>query len=55
VREKGKSQCTDRGICGRDGRAAEKWGMMSGMTMGRAKRVHRSMTMRVPMVVKRKL
>jgi len=28
---------------------------MSGMTMGRAKRVHRSMTMRVPMVVKRKL
>ena len=24
VREKGKSQCTDRGICGRDGRAAGK-------------------------------
>jgi hypothetical protein len=29
--------------------------MMPGMTMGRAKRGHRSMTMRVPMVVKRKL
>ena len=55
VREKGKSQCTYGGICGRDGRAGGKWGMMPGMTMGRAKRGHRSMTMRVPMVVKRKL